>query len=243
MLFWWFMWNFWKISRFLSFSRSGTFFWANEAFASTKRRASGLSRGWRLLGVFGEACASVLWLCASASFRSSSKQSRAPLHLTRAPHHPDPRLCDSDGCPKTCFVLGMNGKFIRMLWTVIEHKNNVIEHEKGWEALLIDNFAWILKSQTKRLNLVNNEQSNVNYVRELNIYYIYIWRAGIICIKRGAGHSWINCLWDSAGILWCLWGGSLWFIPYAYEYIILFDLVRDHVNPAVRAVGKSEIEI
>ena len=35
----------------------------------------------------------------------------------------------------------------------------------------------------------------------------------------------------------------MWFIPYAYEYMILFDLVRDHVNPTVRAVGKSELRL
>ena len=51
---------------------------------------------------------------------------------------------------------------------------------------------------------------------DMYIYDIYIWD-GIICIMRGAGHSLINCLWDSAGIQRCLWGGSLWFIPYAYE--------------------------
>ena len=34
---------------------------------------------------------------------------------------------------------------------------------------------------------------------------------------RGTGHLFENCLWDSAGIQRCLWGESLWFIPYAYE--------------------------
>ena len=46
--------------------------------------------------------------------------------------------------------------------------------KNGWETLLCNNFAWILKSQTKRLNLVNNEQSNVNFVREMNTYYMYM---------------------------------------------------------------------
>ena len=36
------------------------------------------------------------------------------------------------------------------------------------------NLPEILKSQTKRLNLVNNEQSNVNFVREMNTYYMYM---------------------------------------------------------------------
>ena len=35
-------------------------------------------------------------------------------------------------------------------------------------------FPEILKSQTKRLNLVNNEQSNVNFVREMSTYYMYM---------------------------------------------------------------------
>ena len=38
-------------------------------------------------------------------------------------------------------------------------------------------------------------------------------------------------------------GRSLWFLPYAYVYRLFVDLERDHVNPAVRAVGKSEVEI
>ena len=66
--------------------------------------------------------------CASAHTRApllqifvSSEQSRAPLHLTRAPLHPVLRLCDSDRCSKAYFVFGMNGKFIRMFQTGIEH--------------------------------------------------------------------------------------------------------------------------
>ena len=73
------------------------------------------------------------------------------------------------------------------------------------------NIPEFIESQTKRLNLMHNELSNENYMKKKRIPIVCIWRVGIICIKRGAGHSWLYCLWDSAGTLWCLWGGPCGF--------------------------------
>ena len=66
-----------------------------------------------------------------------------------------------------------------------------------------------------------------------------IYKGMVLCVHlRGAGHSFDNCLWDSAGIQRCLWGESLWFLPYAYE-VFMNDLVRDHSIRPVWAVGKK----
>ena len=67
---------------------------------------------------------------------------------------------------------------------------------------------------------IENPYTNDKYIRDMYTYIYDIYGNGIICIyMRGAGHSFDNCLWDSAGIQRCLWGESLWFISYAYEVI------------------------
>ena len=53
----------------------------------------------------------------------------------------------------------------------------------GEKPCYLINFSGILKSQTKRLNLENNEQSNVNYMKEMNIYDMYM----------------NICIWDESG--------------------------------------------
>ena len=73
--------NFWKISRFLQILSSVTYIWANEACASTKRRASDSYRSWRLSAPSRGPCASPeeAWrLCTEAC---ASVQRRAPLCL------------------------------------------------------------------------------------------------------------------------------------------------------------------
>ena len=72
MLFWCFMRNFWKISRFCQFLQSVTDIWATEACASTERRASEFYSGLRLCAPLAEAGASL-------ERRGASVHARAPL--------------------------------------------------------------------------------------------------------------------------------------------------------------------
>ena len=80
------------------------------------------------------------------------------------------------------------------------------------------------------------------FVRELNTYYMYMKGWYYMYKERSWPLVIILSLGQRRDLVMPL-GRSLWFLPYAYVYRLSVWSGKGSCNPAVRAVGKSEVEI